>query len=161
MKKIICKPFFILLFIGFSCNKTNTIKIEFDNIDGLEEKSPVLINGLKIGTVTNFHVLQSSKILVETEINRDVLITEDALYIISSLDILGSKGIVIENGKSKSSIDKLKIQKGQIQSRLINDSTIVKAITNIITKFSTSTKLDSIESELKRLNKKFEKLEEK
>ena len=144
-----------------SCNKTTILKIEFEDVSGLDDKSPILIGGLKIGSIVDFKVQSNSKILVEANIDKDVTITKDAKFTISSLDILGSKGIIIENGAASSNIDFQQIQQGQNEKRMLNDSTVVNIIDKVANKLSTTTKLDSIDSELKKLNKNIEKLNEK
>ena len=161
--KTIIKRLLTLLFIItlVSCNKTTILKIEFEDVSGLDDKSPILIGGLKIGNIVDFKVQPNSKILVETNIDKDVSITKDAKFTISSLDILGSKGIIIENGTESSLVDFQQIQQGQNEKRILNDSTVVNIIDKVANKLSTTTKLDSIDRELKKLNKNIEKLNEK
>lgn len=162
MKAILNRPIIlIILFALVSCTKTTTLKIEFENVGGLDDKSPVLIGGLKVGDIKNFKVQPNSKILVEAQLDKDVLITKDAKFTISSLDILGSKGIIIENGTGDAILDFQTIQQGQNEKSIFNDSTVVNIIDKVATKLSTTTKLDSIENELKKLNKNIEKLNEK
>ena len=65
-----------------------------------------------------FKVQSNSKILVEVRLDKDVKITKDAKFIISSLDILGSNGIIIENGTAKTSVDFQTIQQGQNEKQI-------------------------------------------
>lgn len=162
MKTIINKLFTLVILIALvGCTKTTTLKIEFENVAGLDEKSPVLIGGLKVGSIKDFKIQPNSKILVEIQLDKDVTISKDATFRISSLDILGGKGITIENGTSDAPIDFQVVQQGQKEKPLFGDSTVVNIMDKVVTKFSTTTKLDSIESELKKLNKNIEKLNEK
>lgn len=159
MKTIPNRLFTLLFLLTFvSCTKTTTLKIEFENVAGLDDKSPVLIGGLKVGSVKDFKIKPNSKILVEVELEKDVTISKDAKFIISSVDILGGKGITIENGLSDTPIDLQMVQQGQKEKPLFGDSTIVNIMDKVVTKLSTMTKLDSIENELRKLNKNIEKL---
>ncbi|MFZ4398926.1 MAG: MlaD family protein [Bacteroidales bacterium] len=162
MKTIINRLFtFFIILALLCCTKKNTLKIEFDNVAGLDNKSPVLIGGLKVGNINEFNLQPNSKVIVDVKFEKNVLISEDAKFIISSIDILGSKGLTIENGKSNSSIDYNLVHKGQNEKSPFSDSTVVNIINKFLSKFTTTSKLDSIKNDLIKLNKNIEKLNEK
>ncbi len=150
----------ITLLVLVSCTENAKLKVEFENVAGLDERSPVLLSGLEVGNIENFEIQPDSKIIVEVNLNKEVTITKDAKFVISSLDILGGKGIIIENGTSAVPIDLKMVQQGQIEKPLLGDSTVVNFMDKVSSKLSTTSKLDSIENELKKLNKNIEKLNE-
>ncbi len=155
LRKIEYSVQIILVVVVLSgCNRGNILKVEFDNISGLDENSRVQIDGLIAGSIENIRIQPTSKILVEIKVDRNILIKQNAQFILAPIDLLGSKGIMIVNGDAKSIIDYEKIQQGQLANNFVNDSTLIK----IMARYSTSSKLDSIENELKKLNKNVEEL---
>lgn len=98
-----------ILIIGYNILKGNDIfttqKIffsEYENIEGLQKSNPVIINGFKIGQVTNIMLKSSSpnKIVVVYVIDNKINIPIDSRATIASADILGSKSIQITLGES-------------------------------------------------------------
>lgn len=74
----------------------------YTNLSGLDVSDPVLINGYKIGTVTEISLLQdgSGQILVKYTIDEPYDIPTNSIAQIESSDLLGSKCIVIKLGDS-------------------------------------------------------------
>lgn len=74
----------------------------YDKVDGLHRSDPVILNGLKVGSVSGLHLQGNNlnRVLVEFDITMDVDIPKDTRAVISSADILGSKAIALELGSS-------------------------------------------------------------
>jgi phospholipid/cholesterol/gamma-HCH transport system substrate-binding protein len=77
----------------------------YDQINGLEEANPVVVNGFKIGHVKNiyFHPDSSGRVVVEFLItNSDIRIPKNSIARLYSSDIMGSRAIEIKLGSSSS-----------------------------------------------------------
>lgn len=90
----------------------------YDQVNGLTEANPVVINGFKIGQVKSisFHPNGSGKMLVSILItNNDVNIPKNSVARLFSSDIMGSRAIEIKMGKGTDYIkdgDTLKTELG-------------------------------------------------
>lgn len=99
-----------LLYFGFNFLKGSDVFSTkrqyyaiYDRIDGLSTDNPVLINGFRIGRVnkTAFDGTLQGKIIVGFEIFEEkVIIPRNTVALISSVDLLGSKAIVLNLGNS-------------------------------------------------------------
>lgn len=99
-----------LLFVGVNYLKginifqnQRTYYAVYDNIDGLGQSNPVMLNGFKIGLVkeVSLHPSGKGKLLVEILINDENLqIPNDTKAKIFTSDLLGSKAIDMEFGES-------------------------------------------------------------
>lgn len=79
--------------------KSNEFYVLYDEIDGLTRDSKVLLNGVKVGRVAEVKLLteKNNAILVKLEILESSLLLPDSTKaVISSLDLLGTKGIVLK-----------------------------------------------------------------
>lgn len=74
----------------------------FDNLGGLTDGSPVMINGYKIGKITNINLLSDApvKICAEIFVNEDVKIPKDSYFEVASKDILGGMVVNVIMGQS-------------------------------------------------------------
>ena len=73
----------------------------YDEVSGLNNSSPIMVNGLKIGQIKEIELSERhpGKILVTMAItNGDLFIPKDSKAHLESLDLLGSKGIAIQIG---------------------------------------------------------------
>ncbi|MCL3781211.1 MCE family protein [Prolixibacteraceae bacterium JC049] len=68
---------------------------KYDRIDGLVESSPVMLNGYKIGSVSNISFQQdgSGKLLVEFVVPQGFQIPKESLAKIISIDLMGTKSV--------------------------------------------------------------------
>lgn len=79
-----------------------TLYAVYDQVNGLEEANPVVINGFKVGMVKDigFHPDGSGRMLVKFLItNNDIRIPTNSIARLFSSDIMGSRAIEIKMGK--------------------------------------------------------------
>ncbi len=131
-----------------SCVKPAILKVQFDNVAGLDEKSPVLMDGLNVGEVINMQLQPSMKILVELQLNENVIINDGAEFSIKSFNLLGNKGVMIENGNSSKQIDCNEVFVGENEKSILDYSTVVDIVSKLTTKITVLTKQDSAETGL-------------
>jgi phospholipid/cholesterol/gamma-HCH transport system substrate-binding protein len=98
-----------LLIIGFNILKGNnlfsrskTIYAVYENVSGLAPASPVQVNGLKVGSVSELEVAdrQVGKIRVKMIIQPGIQIPQNSVAKIVSTDLLGSKAVMLEFGNA-------------------------------------------------------------
>lgn len=100
----------ILLFIwGFNYLKGRDVLMRqisiytvYDQVNGLVESNPVLINGVKIGQVNkiSFHPDRSGRILVELIISSKVEIPANSTALLTGADLMGNREIHVLMGNS-------------------------------------------------------------
>jgi len=119
----------VLTIIGFflfsSCLRQGDYKLNiiFDNTDGLTTEAYVTSSGLKIGKVEKIGLLRD-KIFVTATIDKNIQIPQNSIFIIESVDLLGTKTISVklDSVETKFYKDSDTIY-GQLQKRFFNDST--------------------------------------
>ena len=74
----------------------------FDNVDGVYQSNPVVVNGHKIGTVNGeaFDV-NTGRVVLEMVVENDFILYDSCLASISSTDLVGSKEVSIKYKISK------------------------------------------------------------
>ncbi|MGE5317775.1 MAG: MlaD family protein, partial [Chloroflexota bacterium] len=84
-------------------NKHRTFYVVYNNVSGLMNANAVNISGLTIGQVDDIYFMENNpnKVVVEITISNDIKIPDNSLARISSIDLLGTKGIEIILGDSK------------------------------------------------------------
>ena len=83
-------------------NQENDVVARFENVDGLVASAPVYIKGYKAGQVSEVSYSSSTNdFTVICSVSKDFKIPVDSKMNISSLDIMGSKGVKIELGTSR------------------------------------------------------------
>jgi len=93
----------------------------YDKVDGLGTSNPVVINGFKVGQVDEIEFLPdySGRIIVKFSVTKkDFPIPEDTEAKIISADILGSKAINLQLGKSSELIKDKDTLKSEIEASL-------------------------------------------
>ncbi len=88
------------------------IKVNFENVSGLEIGDQVTVNGLKKGYVKEMKV-EPNKVIIELSIEKDIKLKEDATFAISMLDLMGGKKVEVFPGVSDKSFDETKIAEGK------------------------------------------------
>jgi len=78
-------------------NKSRTFYAVYDDVQGLGNSSPVTINGLQVGQVSDIRFLnETGKVLVELSINSDFQFSKNSVVNIFGGDFIGGKSIAIE-----------------------------------------------------------------
>lgn len=148
--------------ILISCNKTYEVDIQFDNVNGVRNGTPVEIDGFKVGQVNNIYINENNAVITTVEIDKEINLYTDAIFRINS-DLIGDKTITLITGDSGPLLDHDNIIIGISEEKIINtDSTGLQIggfLKSIFKK--DNTKQDSILIELRRLNENLEKLENK
>jgi phospholipid/cholesterol/gamma-HCH transport system substrate-binding protein len=80
-------------------DKANILKLRFNNSGGIKVSSPVVINGVKRGTIISVEPSNGS-VLIEAQLDKIDDLKEDAFAKITILEITGGKKIEINPGKS-------------------------------------------------------------
>lgn len=158
MKKLI---FILLAIITFaSCEQEKfTLFLKTDNVEGLKTGNEVLINGLKVGEVSEIELNKSYQIIVKAVFEKEQFFPIDSKFNLISTDFLGTKGIDIIIGKETqflNSKDSIILNPMPDFSEQI-DSTMIKIMENAIEQFSTNNVIDSLTKELKEINEKLDK----
>jgi len=92
----------------------------YDKVDGLYKSNQVVVNGYKIGLVSDMKYNPSNgKITVEFTVDDDIPLPADSRAIILSTDFLGGKVLDIELGKSQKILDDLDTVQSAYQSDLL------------------------------------------
>lgn len=81
--------------------KTNVYYVYYDRIEGLNESSPVTVNGYQIGKVSEIVFLpeDNCRLLIKIDISKDFLLPDSTIARIYSMDLMGSKGVELIFGK--------------------------------------------------------------
>ncbi len=84
--------------------KTNTLDIHFDFVSGLQEGSPVRLNGVRVGQVKTItiHSEMTPPIVVTIELSNAAKIHKDARAYINTLGLMGEKYVEIYAGTQQS-----------------------------------------------------------
>lgn len=72
----------------------------YGKIDGLNPGKKVVINGVTIGSVKEVELKDNDSVRVMMTIDRDIRVPVDSRAVIQSLDLLGTKAVVIQRGNS-------------------------------------------------------------
>lgn len=84
-------------------SKTNSFYIYYDRIEGLNESSPVVVNGYKIGSVSEIVFLpkENCRLRIKIDITDEFELPDSTIARIVSMDLMGSKGIELIFGNKK------------------------------------------------------------
>ncbi|HKO58130.1 MAG TPA: MlaD family protein [Thermoanaerobaculia bacterium] len=77
---------------------TRQVKVTFDNVAGLDEKSAVRVAGVRKGKVTKIQVLPNGQAEVTLEVDDDVPLHGNATAKVANLGLLGEKYIELDPG---------------------------------------------------------------
>ncbi len=100
--------------------KSYSYYVYYDRIEGLNESSPVTVNGYKIGQVSKIEFLpdQDCKLLVTLEISNEFLLPDSTIARIYSMDLMGSKGVELLFSKSQNYHEPKDTLFGQVEQSL-------------------------------------------
>jgi len=105
----------VVLFIGINylkglnvLNSSRTYYAQYENIGGLQVGSSVLVNGYKVGSVSNIDLLieNNQQLLVSINIEKEFAIPSNTVCKIVNQDLMGTKGISLIVGDA---VDFLKV----------------------------------------------------
>ncbi len=94
---------------GFDIFSRNTVYYAaYDQINGLQSASPIMMKGVKIGTVTgvNFDPERSDNVVLQLTVKRQYRIPSDSEAKIFSNGLMGNKAIEITYGSAMSYLEK-------------------------------------------------------
>lgn len=110
---IIAVIIIVLFFWGYNFlknrglyDRTRTFYAEYTNVQGLAPKSPVTINGLKVGTVSEitFHPFKKGILVAHLNLNNDIKFSVNSVAQIYSPDFISGKSLKINIALDESSI---------------------------------------------------------
>jgi phospholipid/cholesterol/gamma-HCH transport system substrate-binding protein len=93
---------------------------EYENVTGLQEANPIMLNGYKIGQISeiSFKPGGKGKLLVKMLLTEDVDIPSNSIAKIISSDLLGSKAMQIILGNSSEPVESGDYLKGETETDL-------------------------------------------
>jgi len=154
------KIYLILISVLFltSCSEKRTeIILNADNVGGLTTEANITLNGFKIGEIEDMKITPNGTIDIICNLTSETKIPSDSKFKIQNLDLLGSKGIIVELGESSEYLKNGDImQLTKIESNNLGDSLGVKVV-DFFKSLTGTKKQDSILIELRRLNENLEK----
>lgn len=84
-------------------NPTRTYFVHYKNVDGLTASNPVMLDGFQVGLVKKIRIVQGteSKVSVQLEINKEIIISKLGKAMLSNNGFLGGKIIVLDPGRGE------------------------------------------------------------
>lgn len=134
----------------------------YDEIDGLIRSNPVLVNGYKIGQVSEVKMdSRSLKLLVEIKVPKKIKVPNNSIMKIINTDMIGSKGLQIIMGDSKVyaiSNDTLKSDKDQGMAKTVSKliAPLSEKINVLLNEINSQISDNQIKKTLQTLNKTLE-----
>lgn len=126
-------------------SSTNIYHTSYVNVDGLEVSSPVLINGMKVGTVLNVGMNDVRGVVnVDFSVKTKYKIPSNSKVLLGGQSLLGGKDLTIEIGSSE-----LYLKGGDTIKSMVNGS-ITDVATDMATKVSYL--IDSLALTISKIN---------
>jgi phospholipid/cholesterol/gamma-HCH transport system substrate-binding protein len=98
----------IIFFAGFYFLKganifsgENEYYAYYDNVQGIQNSSAVLVKGMQVGRVANIHIEDNGKVKLTLALKKSIAIPKASVSKLIALDLLGTKGISIELSESQ------------------------------------------------------------
>jgi phospholipid/cholesterol/gamma-HCH transport system substrate-binding protein len=94
----------VMLYFGYTflrgsdfLSSNNTFYVEYDSVDGLNISAPIVLNGVKVGTVKDMFILKDkqNKIRVTLNIDKEITVGDSSIASLSNSDLLGGKAITL------------------------------------------------------------------
>jgi phospholipid/cholesterol/gamma-HCH transport system substrate-binding protein len=82
----------------------NQLKVNFDNVAGLEIGNNVTVNGVKSGYVSDFYV-EGANVIVLLNIAKNIRLNDDACFFLESTDLMGGRRVEIKPGTLTKPLD--------------------------------------------------------
>lgn len=96
-----------ILILGYNFIKDNLVFSEnteivavYNRVNGLSKSDPVLVNGFKVGKVTDLYLAEDRKgqVIVELEVENKVSLPKNSVATIVNSDLLGEKAVELKLG---------------------------------------------------------------
>lgn len=151
---------------------SNVFYAYYDKSNNIEVSSPILLRGIKIGTVTDITMDGvDSKVKVELRIDKKFHIPSDSKAMISDKSLLGGKAIVMELGSSPELVknhgelvgvidDNMSEQIDEVKATLLNVIEKLTATLEGTEKLLNSENIENLSKTFENLNASSEKLKE-
>lgn len=83
-------------------SSTKTYYVVYDNVDGLTVSGPVVLNGIKIGTVQAMQLMpeKNNHIKVALSVKEDLVVGDSTIASLTNSDLLGGKAITLFMGRN-------------------------------------------------------------
>ncbi|GAB3530309.1 hypothetical protein GCM10027443_10650 [Pontibacter brevis] len=104
----------VILYFGFMFLKgsdlfsdTSSYYVVYDDVDGLTASNPVMLNGIKVGTVQGMELLvdQGNQIRVQIDVMKELQVGDSTIAALANSDFLGGKAITLYLGNSTTYYD--------------------------------------------------------
>jgi phospholipid/cholesterol/gamma-HCH transport system substrate-binding protein len=139
-------------------SKSNTYYAVYDEVDQLNRSNPVLLNGYKIGSVTEVEMdYLTQRLYVTIKLPAKINIPSDSKLKITNTDLVGSKGIEVMLGESKDHAqdgDTLGSRKDAGIEKVISSvlTPITEKVNNVLSDLDTALDDVSVQETLLKLN---------
>lgn len=77
-----------------------TTTVKFPEVGALSPGDPVSVSGVQKGKVRNISLFEGD-VLVEIDLSRDVVLKEDATFIVKNIGLMGERFVAVYTGKSE------------------------------------------------------------
>lgn len=105
----------------------NTFYAEYPKSDNIEVSSPVLLRGIKIGTVTDISLSEDNTTVILTmTVDGKYSLPNDSRAVITNKSMLGGKAVAIELGKSSEYLNDKQYIVGEIDNNMQEQIDVVK-----------------------------------
>jgi phospholipid/cholesterol/gamma-HCH transport system substrate-binding protein len=105
---VIVTSFFVLNYLRGEdiLNREYKVVSRYDNVEGLVPSAPVFIKGYKAGKVVDVsYDSDKGDFVVICSISNDFVVPSDSKMVIYGVDIMGTKGVKIDLGKSDAAVE--------------------------------------------------------
>ena len=111
MKNVII---YLILFAFIGCSDSEYYKVQFEDVDRLNEGDKVILKGLEVGEVTGLRLDDKRKLLATISVGRGIKVTKGSAFAIHA-EFPGIRYIEIKLADSDEFIDPNEIQTGYVQ----------------------------------------------
>lgn len=131
-------------------SSVNIYKTSYSDVDGLQMSSPVMINGMNVGTVIRVEMSDiKGDVYVDFTVKSKYKIPDNTIAVLGGQSLLGGKEIVLMTGDSKELLKNGAIMKSQINNGMMDAATdIAERASNLIDSLTlTLSKINSLLSD--------------
>lgn len=98
----------------------NHYYVSFDNVQGLQPSAQVQLKGLQVGKVAKIQLDEKGQVKVTLRLSNKTKIPSNTIAKLTSLDLLGTKGITLELGSSTTMAEDEQVLSGAIEGGIID-----------------------------------------